>query len=1429
MKMKRFLALFLCLTMLLSLLPTVASAEDTLPYYLAGDFLENWAGVEVLSSKNGDSSYPYYIDYDIPAGGQFKVHDNAGHWYPSGDNISNSSVWKLPYHIEIDSNSEVTYRVADEDGYYLVGDMNNWLVNSNYKLSQFEGTGYYYINTSLETKYGMKIISIKNGAFEWASPDNNYYPGLSGEARVYFYPAGERSASNGWDQTVIKAASAADAASDGFYLVGTDFGMDDQNTWLTLAEHKFSSENNGKLVAQGTAGHGYKAVLKLGNVIEKWYPEGNNNDLILRGSESAQHYYRFTCDLKGDNGITAEEIVYPVTFSPIQGGSNSTNGYLTVTAGDQSVADGDYFPAGTELVVTAHPAEGYQCTKIEVNKNSGISTINSGDTYTMLAEDVYFEATFSAIPAQMYDLYIFANRSYQGTLGSGSVTVTVGTGEPIVLEADGAAAYYASNPLSVAPGTQVTVAVTAGAHSSLFGGGLVRFINGISDEDLDVDLVNNTYSFTMPEGEVTIDPVFMGDEQYTYTVGTHANGSLTVNDNDTSATVYEGESITIVAQPNAGYGLTSIQIGNNTITSGWDTTTYTYVAQNVTSNATVNATFTQTTYEISTYIETNDNVNSDGGSVTVQASAAPGATVNVTVAENAGYRLKSLHVQKYQGNWSNDTDITTTKSFTMPGEEVRLFAKFESVYTVEVDPSITHGSVTVDKYVAAQGELITVTVTPDEGYRLAEGSLKYYYFISGAGWVPASAISGNTFNMDAYNVQIRAAFELIPPTAYAITKAVNTNPGVTAITTNLLSVTVSNAAVTEAVAGAEVTVSATEEPDGWWYLGSISVKTASGEDVLVSNGTFRMPAEAVTVTANYLEPQYVQINFGGQGTGKVTVTVNGVSTDYTTSVDDIAIRADATVSITATADTGSTLFSISEDHGVDLSGEFSMPARDLGIWVRFDLEDGYYLVGSMTNWGDGITAAEKLTKGEGGLYYIDRTFAQSDLFKVVYSNNGQLTYIPDAENDRYEVPTAGAVRVYFDPNERTDQGWWFKHIRVENGFYLNMEGDSNWNWREHPLTLENGEFATTQVFGTYLQYKIVGVYNYNRGDANVVWFGTDNNGHNGDSNYSVSEAGTYKITFNRSTASATLIEAAPAKVKAVAKNLELNGNIGINFKLVLPADADASKVVAQFYINGVAAGEGINLGDLTVDKEGYYVVKYEFAAKEVNQEVTLKVTVDGELSLWNSSDEDVSEDGITTSVKAMCDQYESSGMGTEVVTLAHKIEDYGAYAAHYFSGSAGTPSGVTPLTEDQITAADNGIQEASRTKTVSVVGKIKLKSIYLTLESETTLNLRFEALGEDELSSFLFYLVDDETETLLDGANVVGNVVKIKNIAAKNLCKKYTVRVKQGDTVVYTVTCSAMYYAKLVLSSTSESATEELKNLMRALYLYWDAANAYFD
>jgi hypothetical protein len=143
-----------------------------------------------------------------------------------------------------------------------------------------------------------------------------------------------------------------------------------------------------------------------------------------------------------------------------------------------------------------------------------------------------------------------------------------------------------------------------------------------------------------------------------------------------------------------------------------------------------------------------------GGTVLVDKNSAPaGSTVTVTVEPDSGYVLKEgTLTYRYDGADYPIEDYT----FVMPAFDVTVSAEFEPLYEVIVGIP-DNGKVIVDaeQYVTA-GTVISLTVEPDTGYVLKEGSLTYSY--DGADHPIGGSGPDYTFVMPAFDVTVSAFF-----------------------------------------------------------------------------------------------------------------------------------------------------------------------------------------------------------------------------------------------------------------------------------------------------------------------------------------------------------------------------------------------------------------------------------------------------------------------------------------------------------------------------------------------------------------------------------------------------------------------------------------------------------------------------------------------
>jgi len=129
--------------------------------------------------------------------------------------------------------------------------------------------------------------------------------------------------------------------------------------------------------------------------------------------------------------------------------------------------------------------------------------------------------------------------------------------------------------------------------------------------------------------------------------------------------------------------------------------------------------------------------------------AAEGDVLYVNLAPETGYERESVTV--------NGEPLTGSR-FRMPAGDVTIAATVRPIIcSITVDPSLTGGTITVDKTSAMYGETVTLTVTPENGYIMPERTLtvndaEIYRGI-------ATARTEVTFRMPPHDVVISARFK----------------------------------------------------------------------------------------------------------------------------------------------------------------------------------------------------------------------------------------------------------------------------------------------------------------------------------------------------------------------------------------------------------------------------------------------------------------------------------------------------------------------------------------------------------------------------------------------------------------------------------------------------------------------------------------------
>lgn len=199
------------------------------------------------------------------------------------------------------------------------------------------------------------------------------------------------------------------------------------------------------------------------------------------------------------------------------------------------------------------------------------------------------------------------------------------------------------------------------------------------------------FAATAIQSDITLKAVWVSPCRVT--VGETENGTVTVD----KQSAMSGSEITVTATPDIGYKLKAILVDGEEIEGNKFT---------LTADAVVSAIFVEDENYVAITVG-----DCEHGSISVDKdNEYIGNTVNVIATPDKGYKLKAIYVngEKIEGTY-----------FTVAAASV-VTAEFETDenYVAITVGNCEHGSVTVDNDRQYINMTVTVTATPDEGYKL---------------------------------------------------------------------------------------------------------------------------------------------------------------------------------------------------------------------------------------------------------------------------------------------------------------------------------------------------------------------------------------------------------------------------------------------------------------------------------------------------------------------------------------------------------------------------------------------------------------------------------------------------------------------------------------------------------------------------------------
>ncbi|MDR2102228.1 MAG: SUMF1/EgtB/PvdO family nonheme iron enzyme [Treponema sp.] len=369
----------------------------------------------------------------------------------------------------------------------------------------------------------------------------------------------------------------------------------------------------------------------------------------------------------------------------------------------------------------------------------------------------------------------------------------------------------------------------------------------------------NTRSFTMPADHVTVRAEFApaGTGEYTVRTENIAHGQILTEPEYGKA----GTPISLRINPDPGYRLRQGSLeyigssGGTTLIEG-ESPGFFLPADHITVQAEFEA-LAPGNYTIQTdYIP-------HGYITPLPAFGTPNTPVYLWVTPDPGYILayKSLEYQTLPDLRSvavNDS----TRTFELPMSHIRVSGKFEKApfafYTLRTEPT-AHGRINLDPEYQQSGKEVNIDVTPDPGYRLKPGSLRY---LGTAG--ASKVIDRNQFIMPREHLTIYGEFESLTYKV-AIDPAIETGGNI-------------SASITTGITGTPVVLKINPKNGNRFVPGSLKYTTSAGKVVSINEQSlwFAMPAADIVISARF-EPFAALKNLKING---VFYNLTGGETDY---------------------------------------------------------------------------------------------------------------------------------------------------------------------------------------------------------------------------------------------------------------------------------------------------------------------------------------------------------------------------------------------------------------------------------------------------------------------------------------------------------------------------------------------------------------------
>ncbi len=745
--------------------------------------------------------------------------------------------------------------------------------------------------------------------------------------------------------------------------------------------------------------------------------------------------------------------------------------------------------------------------------------------------------------------------------------------------------------------------------------------------------------------------------------------------------------------------------------------------------------------------------------------------------------ITSVDASGYAGSFSEnivykdgDVDVTASKDtyFTIYDEEKRrLISTNFSYYNVSIEDNITHGTVTASQTSAISGASITLSATPNDGYRLKSITVKD----SAQNTI---SLNGMSFMMPADNVTVSAVFEEIPITQTSYIDADGNERTVTA--------SVLDADTTELTEGWYVVNSTFTNPNKLKPSGDVNI-------ILVDDCTMNLGQNGKLAFSG-AEETTTNLTIYGQskGTGKLVLSQN----------DDMSVYIKGSLTINGGTWTSQSVKLIGTDQNEECLTFNGGNINIGGFFYSIDISKGKCSInGGQVN----LTSVQNIS------------FRSDNTISLGYTKATDLIYTRKSLSDDANVRIADGM-VFTDGTNIYDSNTPSETLRALSSVTLTPANTHNITAapaENGTVTANEKEFEDDTVTLTVTPDTGYAVKSVKYNDTEITPV-------NGVYSFEMpAEDVTVTAEFKR-------VYSDGIGEHLAGHSLSLNGNIGVNFYMELDADVIADPDAYMLFTLPNGTTQTVKVSDATVDTttvsgKTYYVFQCSVAAKEMTD------TIKAQMFSGEKQGEEYSYTVKQYADYLFANAYEADGTTVknqayvDAIELIKSMVNYGAYSQLYFNHNIDSPANadITATNVSGVTAET--VNKTYDGSTNTLPDGVTLAGANLELESETVMNLYFTNTTGKALT-----FTTSGNVALVQEQSGEYTTVTITGIAAQYLDSDVTVNVAlEGDDTAYSVKYSPMNYCYNVLArETSATRTEALKDVMRAFYLYNKEAKAYF-